>query len=110
MNGKYVIDLFPCVRPGIISKIEGLEEIKNNPKIVSISTRYNIGEEVGAYYNVNQRFAEIDIVCDDRQDLKDMIDYVYNTLIIKDEKGNDMLFAKIDTAKLLEETKGVTDK
>ena len=93
------------VKPGKIAKIKGLEKVKSHPAVVSMFTKYNVGDEVGEYYNVNQRYAEIDLLCDNIEELCGVINWIYNTLIIENEDGENMVFSNVDTNELLKEYK-----
>ncbi|MBR3996355.1 MAG: hypothetical protein IKI97_13905 [Clostridia bacterium] len=95
-KGKKTPYLLVSVRPGKISRIWGEDEVRNHPAVVSMSTKYKAGDEVGEHYNVNQRFCEIDLVCEDTEDLKNTISWIYDTLIIEDENGENMVFSKVD--------------
>ena len=95
-KGKKTPYLLVSVRPGKISRILGEDEVRNHPAVVAMSTKYKAGDEVGEHYNVNQRFCEIDLVCEDTEDLKNTISWIYDTLIIEDENGENMVFSKVD--------------
>ncbi|NBK94271.1 hypothetical protein D5278_20355 [bacterium 1XD21-13] len=98
--------LYLAVKPGKIIKIEGLEEIKANACILAFFQMYKEGDTVFAYNNVKQRFGEVDIECEGFEQLQKVIDWLFDTLHVFDEKGEDMLFAKFDT-EILEKYKGV---
>lgn len=89
--------ILPAVRPGKIAKIEGIEEIRQNPAVLAVNQTYGVGDVVGEHNNVRQRFGEFDIECNDFTELKTVIDWLFHVLHVFDEKGEDMLFAKFDT-------------
>ena len=96
VNGKTIAQVLPTLKGGTISKIEGLEEIKNHPSVVAMFTRFSVGDTIVETHNVNQRFAEIDLVCKDGEETAKTTEFIYNTLKIYDEDGNDMLVSKFD--------------
>ena len=102
-KGKSTPYLLISLRPGKIAKIVGEEEVRNHPSVVSMYTKYGVGDTVGEHYNVNQRFCEIDVVCDNRAELKKLISWIYDTLKVIDENGNDMVFSKLDVSCIKEE-------
>ena len=104
-NGKVTPYLLISIKPGKIAKILGEENVRNHPAVVSMFTKYKVGDVVGAHYNVNQRFCEIDLVCDNMNELSETIDWIYNTLIIENEQNENMVFSNVDTLALLEEYK-----
>ena len=97
LNEKVVFNLFIPVKSGTITKIIGIDTIKNNPKTVAFFQKYREGDYVGEHYNVNQRFCEIDMITDSREDVKQLINWVYSNLKILDEDGNDMKMSMFDT-------------
>lgn len=99
LNGKYGAILFPVLRDGRISAINGVEQFLLNPKVVSYNTRYSIGDVVDWTADVNQRFAEIDIVGDSFNDITNCITTFNKIVNVLDEKGNNMLFDSVDTSK-----------
>jgi len=101
LNGKTVGQILPTLKPGVIASISGLEEIKNHPNVVSVFERFKVGETIKPTHNVNQRFAEIDIVCANNEDAAATTRWVYETLKITDENGNDMLVSKFDPERFI---------
>ncbi len=98
LKGKVVGQVLPALRAGIISKISGLEEIKSCENVVAVFERYRVGETIKATKNVNQRFCEIDIVCDSDEEMKETVDWIYDILSIRDENDNQMIVSNYDTA------------
>lgn len=96
LDGKIAAQVLPTLKPGKIACVKGLEEIKNHPKVVSVFDRYNVGDEIFPTHNVNQRFAEIDVVCDTAEEMAKTVDWIYKTLEITDENGDDMVVSKYD--------------
>lgn len=92
--------LFPTLRAGIISKVEGVKELLSRKGVVSISQRWKVGDEIGWTYNVNQRFAEIDLYANDLQSMKHMIDSVQNSIEVYAEDGKDMIYPKFDVTRI----------
>lgn len=96
-KGKVTPNLFISIKPGKITSIKGMDEIKKHKAVVSTVEKYAVGDVVPASYNVNQRYCEIDLICENVDELCSIIDWVYDTLIILDENGENMVFSKIDT-------------
>lgn len=97
LGGRVAGQMLPALKPGVIAVIRGMDEIKAHPKVVSAFERYAAGDEIKPTHNVNQRFCEIDIVCDSDAELREVMDWVYDTLVILDEKGENMVVSRIDT-------------
>ncbi len=103
LKGHAVACVMPPVLAGTIRAIEGMEEIRSHPKVVSAFLKYAVGDHVEQTNNVSQRFAEIDVVCDDRADLARTVDWIYGKLRVLDDRGNNMLASYIDTSRLTQE-------
>ena len=97
LKGKVVGQVLPALRAGLISEIRGLEEIKACKNVVAVFERYRIGETIKMTKNVNQRFCEIDIVCDSDEEMKETVDWIYDTLSIRDENNDEMIVSNYDT-------------
>ena len=94
LKGKRAAILFPTVKPGEISDIAGLDSIEKCKNIISYWTRYSVGDTVPLCQNVNQRFAEVDILADDTEQLRRLIDYWFETVSITDSYGADMVYER----------------
>ncbi len=104
LNGKIAVDLLVALKPGKIAEISGIDEIKSRPDVVSAFVKMEEGEIVEPCHNVNQRLCEIDIVTDSVEKMQETINWIYSTLKVTDEQGNDMVTSKFDV-KFLEEVK-----
>ncbi len=104
LNGKIAVDLLVALKPGKISVLEGLDTISSHPKVVSLFAKMECGETVEPCHNVNQRLCEIDIVSDDVDEMREIINWIYATLDVRDELGNDMVASKFNV-ELLKELK-----
>lgn len=100
LNHKVAVQILPTLKPGIIAAIDGLEEIRNHPNVVSVFTKYKEGDKISESHNVGQRFCEIDIVCDTKAEINEVVAWIYNTLKIQDENGKDMLTLKSNPKKI----------
>lgn len=92
--------ILPGVRPGKIASIKGIKEIERDSRVVRATYFYAEGDTVGEYNDVKQRFTEIVFCCDTFQELKKAVDWMFETLCVRDENGEDMLIAKFDTESL----------
>ena len=97
LDGKAAIALFIPIRPGKIVSISGVEEISSHPAVTAYFQKYHVGDEIGAYYNVNQRFCEIDLLCESKKEMANVIDWIYATLKIEDAQGESMVISKLNT-------------
>ena len=101
LNGKMAAVLFPVMKPGIISEVNGLETLSNNPNVFSISRRHIIGDEISYTYDVNQRYGEFDVIADDLPGLKDNIENIQNILNVKNACGDEMIYSHFDVKRIV---------
>ena len=66
--------------------------------VVSAFERYNIGDIISETHNVNQRFCEINIVCNSVLELQQTADWIYDHLSIYDDNGTNMIVSKIENS------------
>ena len=97
LNGNVAAILFPLLNHGTIKTVSGLDSFCNNPNVISCLTRYNEGDCLGMTYDVNQRFAEIDFLANDFDELAHLINSFYDNVRIKDLNEKDMLLDRFDT-------------
>ena len=90
--------LLTLLRPGKITRIEGLDQLLAMPEILKVVQFYREGEEVSevSMGTLNQTFARIFIQGKDPQNLLELIEHVQNTLKIYDEQGNNMIMPGYD--------------
>lgn len=96
LNGKVAAQVLPTLKPGKIAGIIGMDEIRKHPNVVSAFERYKVGDIIKETHNVNQRFCEIDIVCDSNEEMAEVVEWVYGTLRIYNEENEDMIISKYD--------------
>lgn len=96
LSGKIAGQVLPALKPGRIATIDGMDEILQHPKVVSGFARYTIGDVISATHNVNQRFCEIDIVCDCAEEMTAVVRWIYATLNIRDEFGENMIISNFE--------------
>ncbi len=101
LNGKVVGQTLPTLKAGTITRIEGMDEIKNHPKVIAVFERFKIGDVITETHNVNQRFCEIDVMCDSNEELKDVVEFINSALKIYNEHGEDMIISKYNPAVVL---------
>lgn len=100
LNGNVGVVLFPVIRGGDIKSISGIEKFKSNPQVISFLTRYEEGNEVEWSFDVNQRYAEIDMLGCNISAVKNLIDSFYKEVVVCDKDGKSMLFDEFQTSRL----------
>lgn len=92
LNGKIGVVLFPVLCGGKIKSVMGLEKYSSKPQVISCLTRYEVGDEIKWTYDVNQRYAEIDILGNSISEAKYLIDTFYKEVEIKGEDERSLFF------------------
>ncbi len=102
LNGRIAVDLLVALKPGKIAQISGLNVIATHPSVVSVFAKLEAGDVVEPCHNVNQRLCEIDILADNAKEMQEIIQWIYQTLTVRDTFGGEMVTSKFD-ANLLRE-------
>lgn len=100
LGGKVAAVLFPVLRAGKIKTIEGLKQYMDDSRVISLLTRYQEGDSLDWTYDVNQRYAEVDLLGNDIQDLSNAIGDFYTSVRIEDEWDKSMFFDKFNPNRL----------
>lgn len=100
LGGNVAAVLFPVLRAGKIKTIDGLKQYMDDPRVISLLTRYEEGDSLDWTYDVNQRYAEVDLLGKDIQGLSNAIGDFYSTVCIEDEWGKSMFFDKFNPNRL----------
>ena len=101
IKGKRAAVLFPTIKAGVINKKEGEEDLLRLDEVVSYLPRWNTGANVQWTYNVNQRSAEIDLLCNNTESLKQTIDYVQTVFKCIEKDGKDMTYELFDVTRIV---------
>jgi len=104
LRGKWAATLWILLRKGKIAKIEGLEEIEQDSRVIMNAQRLNLNDQIPEEWigNEKQVFTRIYLVCDSKQELADALNEYNNKIKIFDENGNNMILNCFDVEKALE--------
>lgn len=89
--GNYAAVLFPTITEGCIESIDGIKQLQEDPRVVSFLQRHYPGEQIGWTRDVNQRMAEVDILCENQTQLLEMIRHVWDVLWVRSTDGKEMM-------------------
>lgn len=92
------------VRPGKISKINGIEEIRAMPQVVHVDPWYIVGDEIKDSFRgtLLQTLVRITARAATKQELIDIINKIYDSVDAIDENGFSMLLKKHDIQDLID--------
>lgn len=89
--------LSPLVRTGKIKKISGIDDIEKMKGVVSVNPSYRDGDTVTGEGTLKQIVCRFFIVSDNKKELIDTINCIYDTLKVTDDNDENMLIGNFDT-------------
>ena len=84
------------VKPGTISRIEGLDELKQKPYFYSIANVHYLGDKIENWGSAQQVFAYIHFIAPTKEDIENIQSDIMNTVHVLDDNGNNQLFNLFD--------------
>lgn len=93
LRGKWAATVWFLLKKGIISKIEGLDNLETDNRVVANAQRLFEGQTVPQEWigNEKQVLTRLYLVCDSKEELRDTIVEYQNKVKVFDENGNNML-------------------
>jgi biotin carboxylase len=103
LRGKHAATLWFLSKAGTIAKIEGLDNLKDDPNVITIVQRFNEGDTVQSEWigTEKQVFARLYLCADSKEELAETLAKYMNTVKVLDARGNDMLLKGFDIKKAL---------
>lgn len=91
-DGKIGAQLMCPLKPGTISEISGLDEIRKIPELVDFIQYYKEGDTVSASAvgTLSQHFGRFTLIADDRERVQEIVCEIQSILRVKDTDGNIM--------------------
>lgn len=104
LRGKWASTLWILLKHGRIAKIEGLEDIDNDNRVVANIQRLHEGDEVLPEWigNEKQVLTRIYLVCDSKEELAVCLKEYQSKIKVYDENGNNLVLKGFDVNKALE--------
>ena len=104
LRGKWAATLWFLLKRGRIEKIEGLDRIDEDNRVVANIQRLHVGDTVVPEWigNEKQVLTRMYIVCRNKAELADTLKHYIDTVKVFDENGNNMLLNGFDVDKALE--------
>lgn len=85
------------LRSGVIESITGLDKLKDDSNIYAIAQVHYVGDKIEEWGSAQQVFCYVHILFENSTQLKNRINDLMQTLQVKDENGQNMLFTLYDT-------------
>lgn len=104
LRGKWAATLWFLLRKGHIVKIEGLENIKQDKRIIANVQRLHEGDEVCPEWigNEKQVLTRLYLVCDSKDELSKCLKEYQEKVKVYDENGNNMILNGFNVERALE--------
>jgi len=104
LRGKWASTLWFLLKQGHITKIEGLDEIEKDRRIVANIQRLHEGDNVRAEWigNEKQVLTRLYIVCDSKKELAACLREYQSKVKVLDENGNSLVLTGFNVDKALE--------
>ena len=104
LRGKWASTLWFLLKQGKIAKIEGLDSLSSDKRVIANIQRLHEGDTVLPEWigNEKQVLTRMYLVCDSKQELATTLKYYQNTVKVYDDAGNEMLLDGFDVDKALE--------
>lgn len=104
LRGKWASTLWILLKQGRIAKIEGLDDINNDSRVVANIQRLHVGDDVRPEWigNEKQVLTRMYLVCDSKEELAECLKEYQSKIKVYDEKGNNLVLKGFDVDKALE--------
>lgn len=104
LRGKYAATVWFLLKSGTISKIEGLDNLDADKRIVANVQRFYVGDTVPNEWigTEKQVMTRLYMVCDSKKELASCIEEYQQKVNVIDENGDNMLLAGFNAACALE--------
>ena len=102
MHGHYVGSLTIPLRVGTIGLIEGIEEVRSNPKVTSLVQYYKENESISPEIigTLMQHFCRVKMMTSSIEEYQQLISWIQNTVQVRDVEGKDMIYRRFDVNRL----------
>lgn len=104
LRGKWASTLWILLKQGHIAKIEGMDDIENDPRVVANIQRLHEGDDVAPEWigNEKQVLTRMYLVCDSKEELAECLKEYQSKIKVYDENGNNLVLKGFDVDKALE--------
>ena len=102
MHGHYVGSLTIPLRVGTIGLIEGIEEVRSNPKVTSLVQYYKENDSISPEIigTLMQHFCRVKMMTSSIEEYQQLISWIQNTIQVRDVEGKDMIYRRFDVNRL----------
>lgn len=104
LRGKWAATLWILLKQGHIAKVEGIENLQQDKRVVANIQRLYEGDDVLPEWigNEKQVFTRIYLVCDSKEELAECVKEYQKKIKVYDDNGNRLTLNSFDVNKALE--------
>ena len=104
LRGKWAATLWILLKQGHIAKVEGIENLQQDKRVVANIQRLYEGDDVLPEWigNEKQVFTRIYLVCDSKEELAECLKEYQKKIKVYDDNGNSLTLNSFDVNKALE--------
>ena len=104
LRGKWASTLWILLKKGYIAKIEGLDKLEEDSRVVDNIQRLHEGDDVLPEWigNEKQVLTRMYLVCNSKQELADCLKEYQAKIKVFDDEGNNLVLKGFDVDKALE--------
>ena len=103
LRGKQAATIWFLSKAGKIAKIEGLDKLADDKRVITIVQRFKEGDEVKEEWigTEKQVFARLYLCADNKEQMKDAINEYQKKVKVMDDNGNNLILKGFDASKAL---------
>lgn len=103
-RGKWGATLWILLKAGTIARVEGLDGILNDPRVVANVQRLYVGDNVLAEWEGTEKqvLTRVYLVCENRQELAEALKEYMSKIVVYDSNGNNMVLRGFNVDNALE--------
>ena len=102
MHGHFVGSLTIPLRVGTIGLIEGIEEVRSNPKVTGLVQYYKENDSIGPEIigTLMQHFCRVKMMTSSIEEYQQLISWIQDTIQVRNVEGKDMVYRRFDVNRL----------
>lgn len=87
---KSCVNYYITLKPGVITRINGIEEVEKMPQVLQNATFHKVGDEISSTNSLDRVIYRLHVMDDTKEKLAETLEKISNILNIMDENGNEM--------------------
>lgn len=102
MHGHFVGCVNMPLKPGIVGKVEGVEEVRQHKGVMDLAQAYFEGDEMkeSCVGTLMQHFARVKVMVDSIEEFKELLEWIQDTIKVTDSLGNNMIYRRFDLSRM----------